>query len=158
ASIPRLTARTGHPVVRSQRQRRAFRRLLHPQSRSGAMDVSGVISVGRKTSVVVVPYDPVWPDVFAAFRTVFLSRLEGLAVAVEHVGSTSVPGLCAKPVIDIDIVIGTRGHLPSVIERLESLGYRHVGDLGVPSREAFKRESASVPCDGSGREWPSHHP
>src|SRR5262249_2744143 len=121
------------------------------------MDVPGVISVQRKTSIVVVPYDPVWPDEFAALRTVYLSGLEGLAVEIERVGGTSVPGLCAKPVIDIDIVIDTRGHLPQVMRQLEAFGYRHAGDLGVPSREAFKREGASVPRDGSGREWPSHH-
>jgi GrpB-like predicted nucleotidyltransferase (UPF0157 family) len=58
-------------------------------------------------------------------------------VAIEHVGSTAVPGLAAKPIIDLDVVIADRSDLPMVIERLRPLGYLHEGDLGVPGREAF---------------------
>ena len=57
---------------------------------------------------------------------------------MEHVGRTSVPGLPAKPVIDIDIVIRDRAILPDVIAALEKIGYRHEGDLDIPGREAFK--------------------
>jgi GrpB-like predicted nucleotidyltransferase (UPF0157 family) len=51
--------------------------------------------------IVVVEYDPAWPDLFAALRTPVAAALEDVAVAIEHVGSTAVPGLAAKPIIDL---------------------------------------------------------
>lgn len=60
-----------------------------------------------------------------------------VAVAVEHVGSTAVPGLAAKPIIDLDVVVRSSDDVPTAVRLLESLGYRHEGDLGVPGREAF---------------------
>jgi GrpB-like predicted nucleotidyltransferase (UPF0157 family) len=111
-----------------------------------------------RSSVVVVPYDPDWARVFEALRRVYLDALGELVVAVEHVGSTAVPGLLAKPIIDIDLVIQSCDDLPGVTSQLAALGYRHVGDLGVPDREAFARDEADdVPRDGSGRRWPAHH-
>jgi GrpB-like predicted nucleotidyltransferase (UPF0157 family) len=108
--------------------------------------------------VVLVPYDLDWARVFDALRRVYLDALGELVVAVEHVGSTAVPGLLAKPIIDIDLVIRSRDDLPRVARQLAALGYRHVGDRGVPSREAFDRDGADdVPRDGSGRQWAAHH-
>lgn len=66
------------------------------------------------------------------------------AATIEHVGSTSVPGLAAKPVIDIDIVAHSRDAVMSSIRALETIGYRHVGDLDIPGREAM-REPANDP-------------
>jgi GrpB-like predicted nucleotidyltransferase (UPF0157 family) len=66
---------------------------------------------------------------------------------MEHVGSTSVPGLSAKPVIDIDIVVPAEADVPPAIERLTTLGYVHRGDLGVEGREAFTPPAPS----------PGHH-
>jgi len=87
--------------------------------------------------VVVVSYDPEWPAIFKALRDVYRRALGDLATAIEHVGSTAVPGLDAKPIIDIDVVIPSRSRLPEVIARLMALGYGHQGDLGVSGREAF---------------------
>jgi GrpB-like predicted nucleotidyltransferase (UPF0157 family) len=87
--------------------------------------------------VVIADYDPSWPARFAELRNRLGAALGPLAVDIEHVGSTAVPGLAAKPIIDLDIVIATRDDLPAVIERLRPLGYDHEGDLGVPGREAF---------------------
>jgi GrpB-like predicted nucleotidyltransferase (UPF0157 family) len=87
--------------------------------------------------VVVVDYDPAWPATFARLRERVVEALGPLALAVEHVGSTAVPGLAAKPIVDLDLVIADRGDLPEVVRRLRPLGYRHEGDLGVPGREAF---------------------
>jgi GrpB-like predicted nucleotidyltransferase (UPF0157 family) len=108
--------------------------------------------------VVIVPYDPAWPLIFEGLRDVYASALGRLALAIEHVGSTAVPGLAAKPIIDVDVVIPSRDVLSEVIRRLATLGYRHQGDLGVPGREAFTREGVDeVPRDGTGRRWPAHH-
>src|SRR5262245_7057698 len=108
--------------------------------------------------VVVTAYDPEWPRMFESFREVYQRALGELALAIEHVGSTSVAGLAAKPIIDIDVVIPSRNDLPSAVMRLALLGYRHEGDVGVPGREAFGRDGdEEVPRDGSGRRWPAHH-
>jgi GrpB-like predicted nucleotidyltransferase (UPF0157 family) len=89
--------------------------------------------------IEVVPYDPAWPDRFEQLRSMLAPALGDVAIAIEHVGSTSVPGLAAKPVIDIDVVVGGPADVPEAIARLGTLGYRHLGDLGITGREAFRR-------------------
>jgi GrpB-like predicted nucleotidyltransferase (UPF0157 family) len=91
-----------------------------------------------KPSIVVTEYDPAWPGLFGVLRGRVLDTLGELAVAVEHVGSTSVPGLAAKPVVDIDAVVPFAEHVPLAVGRLERAGYRHEGDLGIQGREAFE--------------------
>lgn len=61
-----------------------------------------------------------------------------LAVSIEHVGSTAVPGMAAKPVIDMVVVISSDDDLEEAIRRLELIGYRAEGELGVPGRETFR--------------------
>lgn len=87
--------------------------------------------------VVVVDYDPGWVGVFEALREQVAGVLGDTALAIEHVGSTAVPGLAAKPIIDIDVLLASETMLPEAIERLSRLGYVHQGDLGIPEREAF---------------------
>ncbi len=88
--------------------------------------------------VVVVPYNPRWSDLFEALAARVRRALgDELTVTVEHVGSTSVPGLAAKPVIDLDVIIPTAADLPVVTERLATIGYVHEGDKGLPGRDAF---------------------
>ncbi len=89
-------------------------------------------------NIVVVPWQPEWLRSFEKIRDTLLPELKGLILTIEHVGSTSVPGLAAKPIIDIDIVIEDQQGLPAVKEALARLGYQHVGDLGIVGREAFK--------------------
>jgi GrpB-like predicted nucleotidyltransferase (UPF0157 family) len=107
--------------------------------------------------IVLVPYDPSWPDTFAALRAVLAGSLGPVALAIEHVGSTAVPGLAAKPILDIDVVIESNEQLPDAVRRLGGLGYDYQGDLGIAGREAFGRSGDDVPRDGSGRLWPAHH-
>jgi GrpB-like predicted nucleotidyltransferase (UPF0157 family) len=95
--------------------------------------------------VVIVDYDPTWPDTFAQLRDRVAAALGPLAVAIEHIGSTAVPGLAAKPIIDLDVVIANRADLPAVMQRLRPLGYHHEGDLGVPGREAFTTPAGVPP-------------
>jgi GrpB-like predicted nucleotidyltransferase (UPF0157 family) len=87
--------------------------------------------------VIIVDYDPQWPDRFEELRAPVAAALGDLAVSVEHVGSTAVPGLAAKPIIDIDVVVPTIADVPEAIARLATLGYVHRGDLGIRGREAF---------------------
>jgi GrpB-like predicted nucleotidyltransferase (UPF0157 family) len=94
--------------------------------------------------IVVVPYDPAWPARFEAIRARVAPALGDVALAIEHVGSTSVPGLAAKPVIDVDVVVASPDEVPVAIERLVSVGYAHRGDLDVTGREAFSAPAGSV--------------
>jgi len=88
--------------------------------------------------IEVIEYDPRWPELFAQIRDrVWPACSEAGAVAIEHIGSTSVPGLAAKPVIDLDLVIRAEADLAPVRSALARLRYRDRGDLGVPSRYAF---------------------
>jgi GrpB-like predicted nucleotidyltransferase (UPF0157 family) len=107
--------------------------------------------------ITIADYNPDWPKAFAALRDVLEAALGPALRGVEHVGSTAVEGLPAKPIIDIDVVIASPAALPEAIRRLAQLGYFHQGDLGVPGREAFGRRGADVPRGGSGRSWPEHH-
>ena len=87
--------------------------------------------------VIVSPWQPEWQTCFNQLRDGILSQLEGLVVAIEHVGSTSVPGLAAKPILDVDVVIPNRDVFGQVKAKLEEIGYFHRGNLGVSGREAF---------------------
>ena len=91
----------------------------------------------RTANVVVLPYDARWKTDFEAIKQELLPAVGDLIIAIEHVGSTSVEGLSAKPCIDIDMVIEDNSLLDAVVQRLAAIGYRHEGDLGIPGREAF---------------------
>jgi GrpB-like predicted nucleotidyltransferase (UPF0157 family) len=88
-------------------------------------------------SVIVVDYDEAWPRLFEELRARVWPTVARLALAIEHVGSTSVPGLAAKPIIDMTVVLADRLDVPATLERLATLGYRHRGTLGIDDREAF---------------------
>ena len=89
--------------------------------------------------IEVISYQSEWPRLFEELRCAAVEALAGIDVAVEHVGSTSVPGLAAKPVIDIDIILPQWERFGEVVRRLGTLGFAHRGDLGIPGREAFTR-------------------
>lgn len=88
-------------------------------------------------TVIVEDYDPAWPRDFEVLRQRIWPSLADVALRIEHVGSTSVPGLAAKPIIDMTIVVSTRDGVPKAIEQLAMLGYVHRGNLGIDDREAF---------------------
>lgn len=94
--------------------------------------------------ISIEDYDPRWPDQFETLRSKIAAALGPIAAAVEHVGSTAVPGLAAKPIIDIDVLLRSAPDLPSAIRSLTSLGYAHEGDLGVAGREAFRPPACDI--------------
>ena len=98
----------------------------------------------RAEPVVVVASDPAWPGAFEAIREEIALLFGDLAVGIEHVGSTAVPGLEAKPIIDLDVVVHRAEDVPEAIRLLASAGYEHLGDLGIVQREAF-RAPAGLP-------------
>ncbi len=89
--------------------------------------------------IEVVPYNPQWQKEFEKIRDMINSYIGDLIITIEHVGSTSVEGLSAKPIIDLDVVMDSYDVLPMIIERLEKVGYEYEGNLGIEGREAFKR-------------------
>ncbi|HEX8150034.1 MAG TPA: GrpB family protein [Pyrinomonadaceae bacterium] len=85
--------------------------------------VTGLIGGVEKREIKIVDYDPDWPKRFEAHARVIADALGGSALRVEHVGSTSVPGLAAKPVIDILVVVTDSADESAYLPRLEAAGY-----------------------------------
>jgi GrpB-like predicted nucleotidyltransferase (UPF0157 family) len=101
--------------------------------------------------VIVEEYNPEWPRWFTRLQTFLYRNLVGTYYAVEHVGSTSVPGLWAKPIIDVDVVL-REGKFENAKGRLVAAGYEYEGDKGVPGREAFRMKD-----EGLKAVLPPHH-
>ena len=95
----------------------------------------------KTPKVVVVPYDQAWKTDFEAIRQEIQAALGEWMVGIEHVGSTSVEGLAAKPILDIDVVIRSYDDFAAVVQRLAAIGYIHEGDLGIKDREAFRYDN-----------------
>jgi [ribosomal protein S5]-alanine N-acetyltransferase len=95
--------------------------------------------------VVLVPYDPSWPRLAAAFGEE-LQVLGPVLVAVHHIGSTSVPGLAAKPIIDLMPLVTSLTDLERHRARVEALGYGWYGELGIPERRYCARSDAAGNC------------
>jgi GrpB-like predicted nucleotidyltransferase (UPF0157 family) len=107
--------------------------------------------------IEIEDYNPQWETIFHEVKTIIHNELGDTIVSIEHVGSTSVKGLGAKPILDIDIVIENYSIFPHVVQGLEKLGYFHQGNLGVEDREAFDRKDTSVPWDGKNTLWMKQH-
>ena len=92
----------------------------------------------RTKRVVVVPYDEAWKNAFEEIKTEIEAEIGALIIGIEHVGSTSVEGMSAKPCIDIDVIIKDYSVFGEIVRKLGAIGYIHEGDLGIKDREAFK--------------------
>lgn len=102
--------------------------------------------------IEIVDYDPRWPALFAAEATSLRQALDpGLVIDIEHVGSTAVPGLAAKPIIDILIVIRSIATAQGAIAPLAALGYVFWADNPRKDRMFFVK---GMPPYG---ERPTHH-
>ena len=108
-----------------------------------------VRAVALTKDIVISDYDPDWPRWFEGVRGHVWPAVEDVAIEVEHVGSTAVAGLAARPIIDIDVVVAFPDAMAAAMGRLACIGYCWHGDLGVTGREAF-----SAPNDV---DLPAHH-
>jgi len=88
----------------------------------------------KETSLLVQKYNPDWKNMFQEIREIIEDKLKDLLITIEHVGSTAVPGLAAKPIIDIDIIYKNETPLSEIVSSLNELGYQHNGDQGIPGR------------------------
>jgi GrpB-like predicted nucleotidyltransferase (UPF0157 family)/aminoglycoside phosphotransferase (APT) family kinase protein len=86
---------------------------------------------------VVVDYDPAWPTEFEILRAAADAALGEILHVTEHVGSTAVPGLAAKPIIDIDVVVPSAAAVGPAVAALARAGWQPEGEKGISGREAF---------------------
>lgn len=84
-------------------------------------------------------YTSSWKTDFEQIKAVFKSVLNDQDIQIEHVGSTAIPGLDAKPIIDIDIIFNDLDSFENLKSALIKIGYYHNGDQGIPDCEVFKR-------------------
>lgn len=89
--------------------------------------------------VFLAAYDPLWPDEFRAEADRIRGVCDDLEVRVEHIGSTAVPGLSAKPIIDILAGVPSRAEREPYVQALKEIGYEHLGPWGIPGRNYFRR-------------------
>ena len=92
----------------------------------------------RTRKVVVLTYDVAWKTAFEKIINEIEAEIGDLIIGIEHVGSTSVEGMSAKPCIDIDVIIKDYSVFGEIVRKLGAIGYIHEGDLGIQDREAFK--------------------
>jgi putative glutamine amidotransferase len=128
---------------RDRAQQALFSGLVSLGHLRGTRAIAGVRG-GRSRTFVVADYDPAWPQAFEQEAAGIREALGPVAVRIEHVGSTAVPGLAAKPVIDIQISVERMVPRERFVSALETLGYTFVADPTDPDHEYFKREIDGV--------------
>lgn len=113
-------------------------------------------SENAEEPVVLEEYNSQWQIEFDDLQAVLRSALGEDILGIEHVGSTAVPGLAAKPILDIDIILESEEKFTAVKEKLIALGYIHEGDKGISGREAFAQTSQHTPLHEN-RVWMKQH-
>ena len=98
--------------------------------------------------ITVCKADPIWPEWFQREAARLRSALPGdLVPEIRHIGSTAVPGLDAKPIVDLIVGIAEPGRIAELVERLERLDYESLGEVGVPGRWALRKRDAAQPSN-----------
>ena len=90
-------------------------------------------------AIYIAPYDSQWPAEYAAEEARIHAALDDLPIRLEHIGSTAVPGLDAKPIIDILAGVPPRADRAEYVAALRQIGYEHKGAFGIPGRNYFRR-------------------
>jgi len=110
-------------------------------------------------SKFIEPYRPKWKCQFDQIKNELEYALLDLPcrLDIQHVGSTAVAGLWAKPILDIDIILERQDQLNEVSFVLGRLGYNSRGDQGIPGRYAFRQSSEHTPLSPTKKSWPDHH-
>jgi GrpB-like predicted nucleotidyltransferase (UPF0157 family) len=101
-------------------------------------------------SIEIVPYDPAWPGRFAEEAARIAAALDGVAVRIDHIGSTSVPGLGAKDIVDVQVSVRSFEPVAAYGEPLERLGYVYRPDPQADHRFFYR-------CDAAGRRLVNLH-
>ena len=90
--------------------------------------------------VELVDHDPTWAQLFEQERELLAGVFDGLVVGIEHIGSTSVPDLCAKPIVDVLVGLRELELTDEQVAAMERLGYAYLGEHGLPGRLFFRKE------------------
>jgi len=93
--------------------------------------------------VEVVPYNPEWKTLFEKEKQVLESIFEPAKIEIHHIGSTSVPGLSAKPIIDIMLAADILEQVEKATPAIEAAGYESKGENGIPGRRYFQKHDES---------------
>lgn len=101
--------------------------------------------IGLERGVVrLVPYDPGWAVLFEEEKTRVSQALGDLALDIQHVGSTAIPGGVAKPIIDIGIAVESFEAAFACVKPMEDLGYGYAGENGIPRRHYFVKHNPAT--------------
>lgn len=92
------------------------------------------------SNVVVVPHDPRWRDLFEVEAQHIAAALGENAVAIHHIGSTAIPDIHAKPIVDLLVEVRDIAETDGRSARMESLGYQVMGEYGIPGRRYFRKD------------------
>lgn len=106
---------------------------------------------------LIEPHTEAWAIEFSHLKEVLQEILNSFDIIIEHVGSTSIPGLCAKPILDIDIILEYKPQLTQIAKRLENAGYINKGEQGIEGRFAFRQAKETTPTTSSKKKWQEHH-
>lgn len=93
--------------------------------------------------VYLVPYDPRWPQQFADEASTMRAVLGGLLVEIHHIGSTAIPGITAKPIIDMLAVVSDLVAVDGRNAAMQILGYEALGEFGIAGRHYFRKDDAA---------------
>ncbi len=91
--------------------------------------------------IIIENYNPNWPDQYEQERAAIVQAIGPYITNIEHAGSTSIPGLAAKPVIDICIDLNSYPLPAEAITAMGALGYEHLGEYGIHERHYFRKVS-----------------
>lgn len=111
------------------------------------------------SAIILAPYNPEWPRLFEEERARLQESIGEWALAIEHVGSTAIPGIAAKPIIDIGVALRRFEDALHCITPLVESGWQCMGEFGIPGR-IFFRKLTDEPLAGQtqgGRVGRSHH-
>ena len=89
--------------------------------------------------VLVVPYNPAWAGAYRTEARRLARILEAQLISIHHIGSTAVPGLAAKPILDLLPVVRNIEQVNSLIPAFEAIGYESLGEFGIPGRRYFRK-------------------
>ena len=105
----------------------------------------------------IEPYNVNWKIEFENLKRLLMKSLNGFELDIQHVGSTAIPDLFAKPILDIDIIIDNKTLLDDISTRLEKIGYINKGEQGVSGRFAFRQTSEWTLQKDNYKNWQAHH-
>lgn len=110
--------------------------------------------------IQIFDYDHNWPTAYDRERAALSEAFGPYALDIQHVGSTSVPGLAAKPIIDIGVAIRKYPLPDSIVQAVTNLSYEHKGEYGVPHRHYFRKGTPRThhihALELDGEEWVNH--